>query len=138
MRVDHSENGLVSPASRLARLRRSLRRLADAAGHVGVVVGLARPRGGPRRAAVADFIFGAFEHRAEAAMALAELALALEQFADLGFHQLLVEQLAAGDAVDLRAQCRDAVLIGLLHARLPGGGGADQIVAQHQIGGRQR
>ena len=60
-----------------------------------------------------------------------------QKFGDLGFHHLLVEHLAAGDAVDLRAQRRDAVLIGVLHARLPRDGGADQIVAQHEIGGGQ-
>ena len=66
------------------------------------------------------------------------LRLALEQFADLGLHQLLVEHLAAGDAVDLRAQRRDAVLIGLLQARLPRGRGVDQVVPEHEIGGREQ
>ncbi len=80
--------------------------------------------------------FGAFQHRPEATVALRQLAICrVEQLGDLGLHQLLVEQLAAGDAIDLRAQCRDAVLVGLLHARLARRRGADQIVAQDQIGG---
>jgi hypothetical protein len=47
---------------------------------------------------------------------------------------LLIEQLAAGDPVDLCAQRRDAVLIGLLKPCLAGDRGADQVVAQDQIG----
>jgi len=66
------------------------------------------------------------------------LGLALDQFADFGFHQLLVEQLAAGDAVDLTAQRRNTVFVGLLHARLPRRGRADEVVAQHQIGGCEK
>ncbi len=76
--------------------------------------------------------------RRQAAVALGEPGLAFEQLADLGFHQLLVEHLPAGDAVDLRAQRRDAVLIGLLQACLPRRRGVDQIVPEHQIGGREQ
>ncbi len=71
-------------------------------------------------------------------MALRQLRLPLEQLADLGLHQLLVEHLAAGDAVDLRAQRRDAVLIGLLQARLARRGRVDQVVPEHEVGGREQ
>ena len=67
-----------------------------------------------------------------------KLGLAVEEFGDFLLHQLLVEQLAAGDAVDLGAQRRNAILIGLLHACLPRRGGADEIVAQHEVGRRQQ
>ncbi len=66
-------------------------------------------------------------------MALGELRLPGQQFGNLALDELLVENLPARDAVDLRAQGRDAVFIGLLHAGLPRGRGAEQIVAQHQI-----
>ena len=58
--------------------------------------------------------FDPVEDRSEPAVALRQLRLPFKKLADLGFHQLLVEHLAAGDAVDLRAQRRDAVFVGLL------------------------
>ena len=64
-----------------------------------------------------------------------KLGLAIEQLGDLVLHQLLIEKLAAGDAIDLCAQRRDAVLVGLLDARLARRRGADQVVAQDEIGG---
>ena len=67
-----------------------------------------------------------------------KLRLPLEEFGDLLLHQLLVEQLAAGDAVDLRTQRRDAVLIGLLDARLASRARPDQVVAQDEVGGGEK
>ena len=71
-------------------------------------------------------------------MACRQLRLPVQQLADLVLHQLLVEQLAAGDAVDLGAQRRDAILVGLLHARLARRAGADQVVAQDEVGGGEQ
>ena len=88
-----------------------------------------------RRGQGGAYRLGPFEQWPKPAMAQGQLRLSLQQFAYLCFHKLLVEQLPAGDAVDLRAQRRDAVLISLLHARLPRRGRPDQVVAQHEIGG---
>ena len=71
-------------------------------------------------------------------MALPDLGLPLDQLADLCLHQLLVEHLPAGDAVDLRAQRRNAVLICLLQARLPRRCSVDQVVSEHEVGRRQK
>ena len=68
-------------------------------------------------------------------MALGKRKLLLHQLLDLLLHDLLVEELAAGDAIDLRAQRGDAVLVVMLHAGLACHGGADQVVAQDEIGG---
>ncbi len=51
-------------------------------------------------------------------------------------HDLLVEKLARGDAVDLRTQRRDPVFIFMLDTRLPGNRCAQKVVAQDQIGRR--
>ena len=71
-------------------------------------------------------------------MAGGKLRLAVQEFGDLLLHQLLVEQLAAGDAVDLGAQRRNAVLVGLLDARLASRARADQVVAQDEVGGGKK
>ena len=71
-------------------------------------------------------------------MALCQLRLPFDKLADLRFHQLLVEHLPAGDAVDLRAQRRDAVLVSLLKARLPRSGRVDQVVPEHEVGSRKQ
>src|SRR5690606_25738375 len=70
----------------------------------------------------------------EPAVALRQLRLSLQQLADLGFHKLLVEHLPAGDAVDLCAQRRDTILIGLLQARLTRHRRVDQVVSEDQVG----
>ncbi len=67
-------------------------------------------------------------------MARGERHLLLHQLVDLVFDHLLVEKLTRGDAVDLRAKRGDAVFIIMLHAGLARHGGADQVVAQHEIG----
>ena len=74
------------------------------------------------------------EDRTEAAVALRQLRLALEQLSDLGLHQLLVQHLSVGDAVDLGAQCRDAVFVGLLQTRLAGRSSADEVVPEDKVG----
>ena len=51
---------------------------------------------------------------------------------------LLIEQLAAGDAVDLRAQFGDAVLIGELHLRLARDQPLQHVVVEGEIGAGQR
>ena len=71
----------------------------------------------------------------DASMAQRKLVLAGEKFRNLALDGLLIEKLTACDAVHLRAQRGDAVLVGLLHARLSRRGGADQIVAQDQVRG---
>src|SRR5690606_19779639 len=81
---------------------------------------------------------GATEQRSETAMSLGQLRLALQKLAHLALHELLVEQLAAGDAVDLRAQGGNPIFIGLLHPRLPRNRGADQVVAQDEVGGGEQ
>jgi hypothetical protein len=43
-------------------------------------------------------------------VSLGDLALTGEKFGDLALDELLIEKLPACDAVDLRAQDRDAVL----------------------------
>ncbi len=64
--------------------------------------------------------------------------LLFKEFFDLFLNDLLVEKLAAGDAVDLGAKSRNPVLVVVLHACLPCHGGADEIVAQNQIGGGEK
>jgi hypothetical protein len=48
---------------------------------------------------------------------------------------LLVQQLAPGDAVDLRAQLRDAILVAGLHVRLPGDQAGEHVLAEGEVGG---
>ena len=48
---------------------------------------------------------------------------------------LLVEQLAAGDPVDLGAQLGDAILVAELHFRLPGDEPGQHVLAEGEIGG---
>ena len=66
-------------------------------------------------------------------MPFGKLCLALKQFADLGFHELLVKHLAAGDAIHLRTKRGDAVLIRLLQPRLTSGGRTDEVIPQDQV-----
>ena len=66
-----------------------------------------------------------FEHRLPA-QNLLELLLVL----------LLVEKLAAGDAVDLCAQLGDAILVAELHVGLPGDQSGQHVVAEGEVGRR--
>ncbi len=51
----------------------------------------------------------------------------------------LIEQLAAGGAIDLGAQFRDSVFVGVLHLRLAGDQPGQNVVAEREIGrGRRR
>ena len=132
-RRPEGERLVAGAVDRRRRGQRGLQAVERGAG-VGALVRLVgRHRSGlGKRAGLA-----ALQHRPDAAMALGQLRLARQQLAHLALHQLLVEQLAAGDAVDLGAQRGNAVLVGLLHARLAGRRGAEQVVAQHQVAGRQ-
>ena len=60
--------------------------------------------------------------------------LPLQQAVEFFLELLLVEQLAAHDAVDLRAQFGDAILIGKLHLGLPADQPREDIVAKCEIG----
>ena len=51
---------------------------------------------------------------------------------------LLIEELPAGNAIDLRAQFRDAILIGDLHMRLTRDQAGEHIVAEGKIASRQQ
>ena len=64
--------------------------------------------------------------------------LAGQKLAQLAGHLLLVDQLAAGDAVELGTQRRNAILVGFLKAGLAGRDGPDQVVTQHQVAGGQQ
>ena len=64
-----------------------------------------------------------FEHRLAASHGI-ELLLVL----------LLIEQLPARHAVDLAAQFRDAILIGILHLGLAGDQAGEEVVAKSKIG----
>lgn len=126
---------------RIGKLRRLLRRDAHDGvdGPAGVGAASVRQRllvgqgNGARRLHAA--LLGAAEQRVELAVALGKGELLPHQLLDLAFDDLLVEQLAAGDAVDLGAKGGDAVLVVVLHAGLARHGRADQVVAQHEIGG---
>ena len=71
---------------------------------------------------------------AERCAALFQRLLAAHQRLDLALDLLLVEQLPAGDAVDLAAQFGDAVLIGKLHLRLPADQAREDVVLEREIG----
>ncbi len=66
--------------------------------------------------------------------ALLECGLSLQQCVEFLLELLLVEQLAAGDAVDLRAQLGDAVFVGELHLRLAGDEAGEHVVVEGEIG----
>ena len=66
-----------------------------------------------------------------------ERRLPLQQRFELLLELLLIEQLPAGDAVDLRAQFGDAVLIGELHLGLAADQAGEHVVAEGEIGAGQ-
>ena len=105
--------------------------LAEAVADAGLAIAARRRRGGADRAG-GDRI----GHGAERGGALLERRLAAHQIVELLLELLLVEQLAAGRAVDLRAQFGDAVLIGELLLGLMRDQGAQHVVAKGEIGGR--
>ena len=66
--------------------------------------------------------------------ALLQRGLPLQQRVELLLELLLVEQLPAGDAVDLGAQFGDAVLVGELHFGLAADQAREHVVAEGEIG----
>ena len=64
--------------------------------------------------------------------------LAPHDLVELLVELLLVEQLAAGGAIDLGAQFGDAVFIGVLHLGLAGDQPGQDVVAKREIGGGRR
>ena len=98
-----------------------------------VVVGDRRGLGALRMAAAGDRA-GDDIARAEGGAALLQHLLAAHQRLDFALDLLLIEQLPAGDAVDLAAQFGDAILIGELHLRLTADQAAEDIVLEGEIG----
>ena len=62
----------------------------------------------------------AVRHRLDGVGAVFQRRLPAHDLVELLLVLLLVEELAARDAVDLRAQVGDAILVGELHLGLPG------------------
>ena len=78
-------------------------------------------------------------HGAERGGAGFQRGLAAHDLVELLVELLLVEQLAAGGAIDLGAQFGDAVFIGVLHLGLAGDQPGQNVVAEREIGrGRGR
>ena len=69
----------------------------------------------------------------EFTVALAEFRLTGEQLGHLGFHELLVEQLTAGDTINLGSQRGDTVLVSVLHTSLARYRCADQVIAEDKV-----
>ncbi len=61
--------------------------------------------------------------------------LAAHQLIELLLELLLVQELPAGDAIDLGSQIGDAILIGVLHVGLAGDQAGQEIVAKGEISG---
>ena len=78
---------------------------------------------------------GRIGQRAERRGARLERGLPLRQLLELAVELLLVEQLPAGDAVDLRPHLGDAVLVGELHRGLAGDQARQHVVVEGEIGG---
>ena len=76
--------------------------------------------------------------RAERGGARFERGLPAHDLVELLVELFLIEQLAAGGTVDLRAQFGDAVLIGVLHLGLTGDQPRQDVVAKREIGGGRR
>ena len=69
-------------------------------------------------------------------LACVERGLTAEQAVHLGVEGLLVEELAAGQPVDVGAERRNPVLVGLLHPALAGDGRGKQVVAEDEVARR--
>ncbi len=81
---------------------------------------------------------GAAHRLAEAGddvLALVEGILPAGEPLEVGLDGVLVEELAAGEPVDVGAQRRDAVLVGVLHAGLARERGGEDVVAEEKIAG---
>ena len=95
----------------------------------------AAPRGG----ALIDPVTPTVRNGAERGGARFQRGLAPHDLVELLVELFLIEQLAAGGAVDLGAQFGDAVFIGVLHLRLAGDQAGQNVVAKREIGrGRRR
>src|SRR6188472_63223 len=81
---------------------------------------------------------GAIGDRAERGGARFERGLAAHDLVELLVELFLIEQLAAGGAVDFGTKLRDAVLIGVLHFGLAGDQPGQDVVAKREIGGSRR
>ncbi len=95
-------------------------------------------RGGARRVAVDRAGRRCVGEGGERRVALFERCLPPRHRLQLAFHLLLIEQLAAREAIDLAAQVRDAILVGELHLRLPGEQAGQYVVAERKVGGGHR
>ena len=80
----------------------------------------------------------AIRDRAKRSGARFERGLAAHDLVELLVELFLIEQLAAGGAVDFGAQLRDAVFIGVLHLGLTGDQPGQNVVAKREIGGSRR
>ena len=92
-----------------------------------------RRRGGRHQSGAA----GSLAEAGDDVLTGVERRLLADEVRELGLEGLLVEKLAAGQAVDLGPQGRDPVLVGLL---LPGGAGergGEKVVAEDEVAGRQ-
>ena len=67
-------------------------------------------------------------------MAAANFLLPLKQGVEAVLQCMFVQQLTAGNSVNLRAQRRNAILIGIAHFRLARIGGEHQVVTEEQVG----
>ncbi len=77
-------------------------------------------------------------NRAERGGAGFERGLAAHDLVELLVELFLIEQLAAGGAIDLGAQLGDAVFVGVLHFGLTGDQPGQDVVAKREIGGGRR
>ena len=95
---------------------------------------VAAPRAGGRIEPVTPSV----GNGAERGGARFQRGLAAHDLVELLVELFLIEQLAAGGAVDLGAQFGDAIFIGVLHLRLTGDQAGQHVVAKGEIGRRCR
>ena len=98
------------------------------------VPGAASPAAAPRAGVPDRSGDGGVRHGAERGGAQFQRGLAAHDLVEFLVELFLIEQLAAGGAVDLRAQFGDAVFIGVLHLRLTGDQAGQDVVAEREIG----
>ena len=108
--------------------------IGDGFGVPGAASLAAAPRAGGRIDPVTDGV----RNGAERGGAQFQRGLAAHDLVELLVELFLIEQLAAGGAVDLGAQFGDPVFIGVLHLRLTGDQPGENVVAEREIGRRRR
>ena len=96
-------------------------------------IGRGSPAAEPRAAGLIEPVRVA--EAAEGAARAIPAPLPAQNLIELLLELLLVEQLAARDAVDLRAQLGDAVLVAELHVGLAGDQPGEYVLAEGEIGG---